>query len=252
MLTKRIVAALDIKEGRVVKGVQFENIQDAGDPVQLAKKYEKDGVDEIVFLDITASKEKRNILKNLVEEVAKELFIPFTVGGGLKTVEQMVEIIKCGADKVFINTAAVENPNLIKESSKIIGSSNVVVAIDAKKDVESEKYYVYTHGGSKKTDLEAVEWARKCQDLGAGELLVTSMNTDGVKKGYDLNLTKQIVDAVEIPVIASGGAGEVKDFIDVFQIGADAALAASIFHYGIYTAKDLKIQLKKVEINVRL
>ncbi len=154
MLTKRIVAALDIKEGRVVKGVQFENIQDAGDPVQLAKKYEKDGVDEIVFLDITASKEKRNILKNLVEEVAKELFIPFTVGGGLKTVEQMVEIIKCGADKVFINTAAVENPNLIKESSKIIGSSNVVVAIDAKKDVESEKYYVYTHGGSKKTDLE--------------------------------------------------------------------------------------------------
>ncbi|PNR98186.1 imidazole glycerol phosphate synthase [Petrotoga mexicana DSM 14811] len=252
MLTKRIVAALDIKEGRVVKGVQFENIQDAGDPVQLAKKYEKDGVDEIVFLDITASKEKRNILKNLVEEVAKELFIPFTVGGGLKTVEQMVEIIKCGADKAFINTAAVENPNLIKESSKIIGSSNVVVAIDAKKDVESEKYYVYTHGGSKKTDLEAVEWARKCQDLGAGELLVTSMNTDGVKKGYDLNLTKQIVDAVEIPVIASGGAGEVKDFIDVFQIGADAALAASIFHYGIYTAKDLKIQLKKVGINVRL
>lgn len=252
MLTKRIVAALDIKEGRVVKGVQFENIQDAGDPVQLAKKYEKDGVDEIVFLDITASKEKRNILKNLVEEVAKELFIPFTVGGGLKTVEQMVEIIKFGADKVFINTAAVENPNLIKESSKIIGSSNVVVAIDAKKDAESEKYYVYTHGGSKKTDLDAVDWARKCQELGAGELLVTSMNTDGVKKGYDLNLTKQIVDAVEIPVIASGGAGEVKDFIDVFQIGADAALAASIFHYGIYTAKDLKIQLKKVGINVRL
>ncbi|PNR96350.1 imidazole glycerol phosphate synthase subunit HisF [Petrotoga olearia] len=252
MLTKRIVAALDIKEGRVVKGVQFENIQDAGDPVQLAKKYEKDGVDEIVFLDITASKEKRNILKNLVEEIAKELFIPFTVGGGLKTVEQMVEIIKCGADKVFINTAAVENPNLIKESSKIIGSSNVVVAIDAKKDAESGKYYVYTHGGSKKTDLDAVEWARKCQDLGAGELLVTSMNTDGVKKGYDLNLTKQIVDAVEIPVIASGGAGEVGNFIDVFQIGADAALAASIFHFGIYSAGDLKIQLKKVGINVRL
>jgi len=252
MLTKRIVAALDIKEGRVVKGVQFENIQDAGDPVQLAKKYEKDGVDEIVFLDITASKEKRNILKNLVEEIAKELFIPFTVGGGLKTVEQMVEIIKCGADKVFINTAAVENPNLIKESSKIIGSSNVVVAIDAKKDAESGKYYVYTHGGSKKTNLDAVEWAKKCQDLGAGELLVTSMNTDGVKKGYDLNLTKQIVDAVEIPVIASGGAGEVKDFIDVFQVGADAALAASIFHFGIYSARDLKIQLKKVGINVRL
>lgn len=252
MLTKRIIAALDIKEARVVKGVKFENIKDAGDPIELAKKYEKDGVDEIVFLDITASKEKRKIIKDLVEKIAKHLFIPFTVGGGLNTVQEMLEVIKSGADKVFINTAAVENPDLIKDSSKIIGSSNVVVAIDAKKDPETKKYIVYTHGGSKKTELEAISWAKKCQELGAGELLVTSMDTDGVKEGYDLELIKNIVENVEIPVVASGGAGNVRDFYDVFQVGADAALAASIFHYGTYTAKQLKEELKEMEINVRL
>ncbi|PNR92273.1 imidazole glycerol phosphate synthase subunit HisF [Petrotoga sp. 9PWA.NaAc.5.4] len=252
MLTKRIIAALDIKDGKVVKGVKFENIKQAGDPIELAKKYEKDGIDEIVFLDITASKEKRKIIKDLVEKISKELFIPFTVGGGLHTVEEMLEIIKSGADKVFINTAAVENPSLIKESSKIIGSSNVVVAIDAKKDITLNKYIVYTHGGSKRTTLDAIEWAKKCQELGAGELLVTSMDTDGVKKGYDLELIKNIAQCVEIPVIASGGAGNVKDFCDVFQVGADAALAASIFHYGTYTPYQLKTELKELGINVRL
>jgi cyclase len=252
MKPKRIIAALDIKDGKVSKGEKFDNVKAVGDPVELAKKYEKEGIDEIVLLDITASNEKRKIIKDLIEKVSKEISVPFTVGGGLTTVKDIVEIIGSGADKVFINTAAVENPNLIREAAQIVGSSKLVIAIDAKKDSISNKYFVYTNGGKKKTDLEAKEWAKRCENFGAGELLVTSIDTDGIRKGYDLELIKSIVENVKIPVVASGGAGSVKDFYDVFQVGADGALAASIFHFGVYTPLTLKKQLKEMGINVRI
>lgn len=252
MKSKRIIAALDIKDAKVSKGIKFDKIKEVGDPVELAKKYEKEGIDEIVLLDITASNEKRKIIKDLIEKISKEISVPFTVGGGLNTVRDILEIIESGADKAFINTAAVKDPNLVKEAVNIVGSTRIVVAIDAKKDEATNKYYVYTNGGQKKTDLEAKEWAKRCEDLGAGELLVTSIDTDGIRKGYDLKLIKTIAEYVKIPVIASGGAGSVKDFYDVFQVGADGALAASIFHFGVYTPVELKKQLKEMGINVRL
>ena len=250
MLAKRIIAALDIKEGRVVKGIKFQNIRDAGDPIELAKRYEEEGIDEIVFLDITASYEKRQILLDLVKRIAEEIYVPFTVGGGIKSVKEIREIIKSGADKVFLNTAAVDNPTLISEVAKVVGSANLVIAIDAKWN--GKFWEVYTHGGRKARGINAVEWAKEVESLGAGEILLTSMDTDGTQEGFDIPLTKAIVEAVDIPVIASGGAGSPEHFYEAFKIGASAALAASIFHYGKYTVKELKEYLARRGVNVRL
>ncbi|NJE25178.1 imidazole glycerol phosphate synthase subunit HisF [Thermococcus sp. MV5] len=250
MLAKRIIAALDIKEGRVVKGIKFQNIRDAGDPIELAKRYEKEGIDEIVFLDITASYEKRQILLDLVKRIAEEIYVPFTVGGGIKSVEEIREIIKSGADKVFLNTAAVDNPELVREVAKVVGSANLVIAIDAKWN--GKFWEVYTHGGRKARGIDAVEWAKEVECLGAGEILLTSMDTDGTQEGFDIPLTKAIVEAVDIPVIASGGAGKPEHLYDAFEIGASAALAASIFHYGKYTVRELKEYLVRRGVNVRL
>jgi len=250
MLAKRIIAALDIKEGRVVKGIKFQNIRDAGDPIELAKRYEEEGIDEIVFLDITASYEKRQILLDLVKRIAEEIYVPFTVGGGIKSVEEIREIIKSGADKVFLNTAAVDNPTLISEVAKVVGSANLVIAIDAKWN--GKFWEVYTHGGRKARGINAVEWAKEVESLGAGEILLTSMDTDGTQEGFDIPLTKAIVEAVDIPVIASGGAGSPEHFYEAFKIGASAALAASIFHYGKYTVRELKEYLARRGVNVRL
>lgn len=250
MLAKRIIAALDIREGRVVKGIKFQNIRDAGDPIELAKRYEEEGIDEIVFLDITASYEKRRILLDLVKRIAEEIYVPFTVGGGIRSVKEIREIIKSGADKVFLNTAAVDNPKLVSEAAKVVGSANLVIAIDAK---WNGKYWeVYTHGGRKAREIDAVEWAKEVERLGAGEILLTSMDTDGTQEGFDIPLTKAIVEAADIPVIASGGAGNPEHFYEAFKIGASAALAASIFHYGKYTVRELKEYLARRGVNVRL
>ncbi len=246
---KRIVAALDINRGRVVKGIKFRNLRDAGDPIELAVKYEREGVDEIVFLDITASHERRPIILDLVKRVAENLHIPFTVGGGIRTPEEIVEIVKAGADKVFINTVAVENPEIIEKVVSILGSANLVVAIDAKWN--GEFWEVYTHGGRRATGKDAVEWAKGAERLGAGEILLTSMDTDGTKKGFDLELTEAVVKAIKIPVIASGGAGSLEHFYQVFQVGAEAALAASIFHYGECSIRDLKEYLFRRNVDVR-
>lgn len=250
MLAKRIIAALDIKEGRVVKGIKFQNIRDAGDPIELAKRYEEEGIDEIVFLDITASYEKRKILLDLVKRIAEEIYVPFTVGGGIRSVEEIREIIKSGADKVFLNTAAVDNPKLVSEAAKVVGSANLVIAIDAKWN--SKFWEVYTHGGRKAREIDAIEWAKEVERLGAGEILLTSMDTDGTQQGFDIPLTKAIVEAVDIPVIASGGAGSPEHFYEAFKIGAEAALAASIFHYGKYTVRELKEYLSKKGVPIRL
>lgn len=250
MLAKRIIAALDIREGRVVKGIKFQNIRDAGDPIELAKRYEEEGIDEIVFLDITASYEKRQILLDLVKRIAEEIYVPFTVGGGIKSVEEIREIIKSGADKVFLNTAAVENPGLISEAAEVVGSANLVIAIDAKWN--GRYWEVYTHGGRKPRSMDAVEWAKEVERLGAGEILLTSMDTDGTQEGFDIPLTKAIVEAVDIPVIASGGAGSPEHFYEAFKIGASAALAASIFHYGKYTVRELKEYLARKGVPIRL
>ncbi|MBS3781148.1 MAG: imidazole glycerol phosphate synthase subunit HisF [Candidatus Thermoplasmatota archaeon] len=250
MLAKRIVAALDIKNGRVVKGVNFENIRDAGDPVELAKRYEDEGVDEIVFLDISATNENREILIGLAKKIAGEINIPFTVGGGLSSTDLMTEMIRQGADKVFVNTAAVEDPQIIKKASKKIGASNLVIAIDAKR--KEDDWKIYTHGGNKKRGLNAVEWAKKVERLGAGEILLTSMDRDGTKDGFDIPLLKKVSSAVDIPVIASGGAGSAEDFYEVFnETEVSAALAASIFHYKECSISDLKSDLDKRGINVR-
>ena len=250
MLAKRIIAALDIKEGRVVKGIKFQNIRDAGDPIELAKRYEEEGIDEIVFLDITASYEKRKILLDLVKKIAEEIYVPFTVGGGIRSVEEIREIIKSGADKVFLNTAAVDNPKLISEAAGVVGSANLVIAIDAKWN--GKFWEVYTHGGRKARGIDAIEWAKEVERLGAGEILLTSMDTDGTQQGFDIPLTKAIVEAVDIPVIASGGAGSPEHFYEAFKIGAEAALAASIFHYGKYTVRELKEYLSKKGVPIRL
>jgi cyclase len=250
MLAKRIIGALDIARGRVVKGINFENIHDSGDPVELAKRYEAEGMDELVFLDIMATKENRNILSELAGKVASEIYIPFTAGGGLKSIEDMVKIIRNGADKIFINTYAVEHPEIIEEISDKIGRANTVIAIDVYN--RDGNYYVYTNGGTLNKMIDAISWAKKAEFLGAGELLVTSINRDGTKHGFDTGLITKISENVNIPVIASGGAGSPQDFLDIFNAGADGALAASIFHEGKYKANEIKEYLKENGVNVRL
>ncbi len=251
MLTKRIIPCLDVKDRFVVKGKKFQDLSYAGNAVNLAKKYYEDGADELVFLDITASIEKRKTLISLVKKVAKQIFIPFTVGGGISTIEDIKEILSAGADKVSINTAAVKNPSLISKAAKQFGSQCIVVAIDAKK--VNETYKVFIKSGKQATGINALDWAKKAQKLGAGEILLTSIDRDGAKKGYDIELTKLISNAVAIPVIASGGAGSLADFAAVFKEGnADAALGASVFHYRQYTIQKVKKYLAKKHVNVRL
>ncbi|WP_299743239.1 imidazole glycerol phosphate synthase subunit HisF [Rossellomorea sp. y25] len=252
MLTKRIVPCLDVKDGRVVKGIQFVELRDAGDPVELAKVYDEQGADELVFLDISASHEGRKTMVEVVQHVAAGLAIPFTVGGGINSVEDMKAILRAGADKVSLNTAAVLRPELVREGADYFGSQCIVVAIDAKLDEESKGWKVYTHGGRKLKDLDAVEWAKEVESLGAGEILLTSMDSDGEKQGFNLALTKAVSEAVSIPVIASGGAGNARHFKEVFTEGkADAALAASIFHYKETSVEEVKSYLREQEVHVR-
>jgi cyclase len=265
-LTKRIIPCLDVDHGRVVKGINFVNLRDAGDPVELAKRYCEDGADELVFLDITASPEKRKILKEVVKAVAAETSIPFTVGGGIRTVSDARAILCSGADKISINTAVVEKPRLIRELAQTFGRQCVVVAIDAKRRYETREdrvmvetsegpcwFEVYTYGGRKPTGMDAIEWAMRTAELGAGELLVTSMDRDGTEDGYDLELNRTISEKVNIPLIASGGAGKPEHFLEAFTIGkADAALAASVFHYAKYPIPLVKKFLKEKGVPVRI
>jgi imidazole glycerol-phosphate synthase subunit HisF len=252
MLTKRIIPCLDVKEGRVVKGVQFVQLRDAGDPVELARFYDEQGADELVFLDISASTEGRKTMVDVVKAVASELAIPFTVGGGINSLEDMKRILRSGADKVSLNTAAVLNPGLIAEGSQYFGAQCIVVAIDAKYDETIGSWRVYTHGGRKATDKEVVSWAKEAVALGAGEILLTSMDSDGEKQGFDLKLTAAISDAVSVPVIASGGAGNAEHFAEAFTDGrADAALAASIFHYKETSVDEVKGYLRGKGVPVR-
>lgn len=252
MLTKRIVPCLDVKDGRVVKGVQFVQLRDAGDPVELARFYDGQGADELVFLDISASHEGRKTMVEVVKAVASELAIPFTVGGGINALEDMKRILRAGADKVSLNTAAVNNPDLITEGANFFGSQCIVVAIDAKYDEQLGSWRVYTHGGRTPTDLEVIAWAREAGERGAGEILLTSMDSDGEKKGFDIKLTKAVSEAVSIPVIASGGAGNADHFAEAFIDGkADAALAASIFHYKETSVAEVKAFIKEKGVVVR-
>lgn len=252
MLAKRIIPCLDVKDGQTVKGINFQNLQYAGDPVTLAKRYSDEGADELVFLDITATNEGRETMLHVVEEVAKQIFIPFTVGGGIKNIVDIRNILLAGADKVSLNTAAVNNPFLITQAAATYGSQCVVIAIDAKR--EEDDWYVYINAGQKKTDIKVREWANVVERLGAGEILLTSMDADGTQKGFDLELTEIVSKNSNLPVIASGGAGPVLEhFSDVFEKGyADAALAASIFHYKTLEIKELKNYLHKKEIAIRL
>ncbi|MED3661021.1 imidazole glycerol phosphate synthase subunit HisF [Ureibacillus sp. FSL K6-8385] len=252
MLTKRIIPCLDVKDGRVVKGIQFVGLRDAGDPVELAKYYDEQGADELVFLDISASYEGRKTMIDVVRKTASEISIPFTVGGGIRTLEDMKRILRAGADKVSVNTSAIERPELIKEGADFFGSQCIVVAIDARYSDEDGTWMVYTHGGRNKTGWTTVEWAKKAVELGAGEILLTSMNQDGEKTGYDLELTKAVRDAVTVPVIASGGAGTKEHFREVLQdVDADAALAASIFHYKETSVPEVKAYLREKGVCVR-
>lgn len=252
MLTKRIIPCLDVKEGRVVKGIQFLNLVDAGDPVELARFYDEEGADELVFLDISASHEGRDTMVEVVERVAAELAIPFTVGGGINKLEDMKRVLRAGADKVSVNTAAVLRPELITEGSDYFGAQCMVVAIDAKFDEELGSWRVYTHGGRKPTQWEVTEWAKEAVTRGAGEILLTSMDKDGEKSGFNLELTKAVSEAVTVPVIASGGAGSAQHFFDAFTVGrADAGLAASIFHYKETSIKEVKTELRKLGVSVR-
>lgn len=265
-LTKRIIPCLDVKNGRVVKGLHFESIKDAGDPVELAKKYSDEGADELVFLDITASEEQRETIKNLVRQVASVINIPFTVGGGVRSLEDARNILLNGADKVGVNTSAVKNPKLLTELMELFGRQCVVVAIDAKRNFDitsnsnvfsegGKKFWfeVFIYGGKKETGLDAIEWAKQAQKLGAGEILLTSIDKDGTKDGYDIILTREIVKSVSIPVIASGGCGKPDDMVEVFQeSNVDAALAASIFHYQTHGVNGVKTHLKEKQIPVRL
>ncbi|OGI20431.1 MAG: imidazole glycerol phosphate synthase subunit HisF [Candidatus Melainabacteria bacterium RIFCSPHIGHO2_02_FULL_34_12] len=251
MLAKRIIPCLDIKDGRVVKGTKFLNLKDAGDPVELAKYYNEQGADELCFLDITASHEERKTIIEIVEAVAKQVFIPFTVGGGISTVDQMKDILRAGADKITINTSAIKNPDLIKEGARAFGSQCIVLAIDAKKE-KAAKWKVYIKGGRENTGLDVIEWAKKAVSLGAGEILLTSMDADGTKEGYDIELTKAVVDAVNVPVIASGGAGKIEHVTEVFKkTNCDAALLASILHYKDVSIKQIKELMKKEMVAVR-
>ena len=254
-LAKRIIPCLDVDKGRVVKGVNFVDIRDAGDPVEVARRYNEQGADEITFLDLTASHESRATTYETVERMAAEVFIPLTVGGGVRTVDDIRKLLNAGADKVSINTAAVFNPEFVREAADRFGSQCIVVAIDAKRvseQGEEPRWEIFTHGGRKPTGLDAVEWARKMVEMGAGELLLTSMDRDGTKIGFDLGLTKAISDAVIVPVIASGGVGELQHLADgVTQGGADAVLAASIFHFGQHTIPEAKAFMKAQGIEVR-
>jgi len=250
-LSKRIIPCLDVTDGRVVKGINFIDLQDAGDPVEIAKNYNEQGADEITFLDITASSDNRDLILDIIESVAKQIFIPLTVGGGVRSVNDVRRLLNAGADKVSINTSAILNPELVKESSARFGSQCIVVAIDAKR--VDNHWEVFTHGGRNKTGLDALEWAKKMVDYGAGELLLTSMDRDGTKSGFDLELTQQISDAVEVPIIASGGVGNLKHLVDGVKLGkADAVLAASIFHFGEFSIKDAKEFMKNNNVEVRL
>lgn len=253
MHTKRIIPCLDVTGGRVVKGINFVNLRDAGDPVEVAKAYDKAGADELVFLDITASSDARNIVIDMVRRVAETVFIPFTVGGGIRTVDDFKAILREGADKISINSSAINNPNLISEAADKFGSQCVVVAIDAKRREGSNGWNVYKNGGRIDVGLDAVEWAVHAEKLGAGEILLTSMDCDGTKAGYDIELTRTISEAVSIPVIASGGAGNKEHFYDALTKGkADAALAASLFHYKELEITDLKEYLQSKDVPVRL
>lgn len=253
MFTKRIIPCLDVKDGRVVKGVNFVNLRDAGDPVEIAKVYDKAGADELVFLDITASSDNRNTVIDMVAKVASNVFIPFTVGGGIRTVEDFNVLLREGADKISINSSAINTPELISQAADRFGSQCVVVAIDARKREDGKGWNVYKNGGRIDTGLDAISWAKKVNQLGAGEILLTSMDADGTKKGYDIELTRKIAESVTIPVIASGGAGEKEHFYDALTEGkADAALAASLFHYRELEISDLKNYLRNKGVSVRL
>ncbi|WP_296032861.1 imidazole glycerol phosphate synthase subunit HisF [uncultured Alcanivorax sp.] len=255
-LAKRIIPCLDVDAGRVVKGVQFVDIRDAGDPVEIAKRYNDAGADEITFLDITASHQERDTTLHTVEQIASQVFIPLTVGGGVRALEDIRNLLNAGADKVAINSAAVHNPEFVREAAERFGSQCIVVAIDAKKvsaESDTNRWEIFTHGGRKPTGLDAVEWARKMTDYGAGEILLTSMDRDGTKNGFDIALTRAISDAVPVPVIASGGVGNLQHLVDgVQQGGADAVLAASIFHFGEYSVQQAKEFMLSAGVEMRL
>ncbi|HKK05572.1 MAG: imidazole glycerol phosphate synthase subunit HisF [Gammaproteobacteria bacterium] len=255
-LAKRIIPCLDVDNGRVVKGVRFVDIRDAGDPVEIARRYDEQGADELTFLDITASHEERETMVHVVEEVAGQVFIPLTVGGGIRTIADIRTMLNAGADKVAINTAAVHNPEFVREAAQRFGSQCIVVAIDAKRvsaEGEPERWEIFTHGGRKATGLDAIEWARKMVDYGAGEILLTSMDRDGTREGFDLALTRAISDAVRVPVIASGGVGNLEHLAEGVQAGgADAVLAASIFHFGEHTIEEAKRAMAARGIEMRL
>ena len=251
-LTKRIIPCLDVTNGRVVKGTKFLELRDAGDPVECAIAYDAQGADELVFLDITASSDERETMVDVVERTAEQCFMPLTVGGGIRAVDDMRVMLRAGADKVGINTAAVKNPEIISEGASAVGSQCIVVAIDAKKNPETNSWQVYTHGGRTPIDLDAIEWAKKVESLGAGEILLTSMDADGTKDGYDIELNAKVSQSLNIPVIASGGAGKLEHMAEVLNKGkADAVLAASIFHFGEYTVSDVKDYLATEGLPVR-
>ena len=252
MYTKRIIPCLDVKDGRVVKGTNFVGLRDAGDPVELAARYDMEQADELVFLDITASNEKRNTMVQVASGCASQVFIPLTIGGGIRTTDDMRAMLKAGADKVSLNTAAVKNPLLLQEGAEKFGRQCMVLAVDARQCGE-DRWEVYVNGGRTPTGLDVLDWVRKAVALGAGEILLTSMDADGTKNGYDLALTRAVSEAVAVPVIASGGAGELEHFLDVLTVGkADAVLAASVFHYGQFTVKQVKQYLKSQGVEVRL
>ncbi len=253
MLSKRIIPCLDVNAGRVVKGIKFKELRDAGDPVSIAKAYQDQGADELVFLDITASSDAREIIHHVVEQTASECFMPLTVGGGLRNVKNIRDMLNAGADKVSLNTAAINNPNLIDEAASHFGNQCIVLAIDAKKNLETGRWDVYTHGGRNKTNLDAIDWAVNAVRRGVGEILLTSMDNDGVQDGYDLDLTRTLSDAVEVPVIASGGAGEISHMVDAVKQGhASAVLAASIFHFGKFTISEVKQEMSASGVQVRI
>lgn len=255
-LAKRIIPCLDVDNGRVVKGVQFVEMRDAGDPVEVAKRYDQQGADEITFLDITASSDNRDTIVHVVEQVASQVFIPLTVGGGIRKVEDVRQMLNAGADKVSINTAAIHNPEFVRQAADLFGSQCIVVAIDAKKvsaENEANRWEIFTHGGRKSTGIDAINWAIKMESYGAGEILLTSMDRDGTKIGFDLELTRAVADAIKIPVIASGGVGELQHLVDGVKQGhAQAVLAASIFHFGQHTIEEAKLAMQQQGVEVRL
>ena len=251
MYTKRIIPCLDVKDGRVVKGTNFVGLRDAGDPVELAARYDKERADELVFLDITASSDKRDTIVDVARGCASQVFIPFTIGGGIRTVEDMRKMLKAGADKTSLNTAAVKNPSVIREGAEKFGRQCVVLAVDARRSGD-HRWEVYVNGGRTPTGIDCLEWVKRATELGAGEILLTSMDADGTKSGYDIELTRAVSEAVDVPVIASGGGGKLEHFYDVLTEGkADAVLAASVFHYGTFTVREVKEYLKSRGVEVR-